>query len=189
MGLTQSILNFFSKIFGKKPMRFFMIGLDAAGKTTILYQLKLREMVQATPTVGFNIETVKCQNLTFTLWDMGGAIRIRELWHHYYPASKAAIFVFDSKDRDPRRIKLAAEELHGLSSEIAAYEIPLLIFANKQDCEGAMSLEEVNEALQPQDLKQKKWYIQPCSAKTREGLSEGFGWLGSIIYPKEVTPK
>ena len=143
MGIPQSISNFFSKIFGKKPTKFFMVGLDSAGKTTILYQLKLGEMVQSIPTVGFNIETVKYQNLTFTLWDMGGAIKIRELWHHYYADSKGAIFVFDSQDLYDNRIELTAKELHGLSSEIAAYNIPLLIFANKQDCEGAMNLENI----------------------------------------------
>ena len=160
-----------------------MVGLDAAGKTTILYQLKLGEMVQSIPTIGFNVETVTHQNLSFTLWDIGGGDRIRLLWHHYYKGSRGAIFIIDSEDKN--RIELAVQELHRLSSELAEYDIPLLVFANKQDSEGAMSLEEIAKILHPQDLKQKDWHIQPCSAKTGEGLYEGLEWLGSIVCPQE----
>ena len=184
MGLVSSISNLFTRIF-PNPKRLITIGLDSAGKTTILYRLKLGEVVQTIPTIGFNIETVKCKNLTFSMWDAGGACKIRELWHHYYPGSDAAIFVFDSQDRYEGRGKHAAEELHRFSSEIEEYGIPLLIFANKQDCEGAMSLEEIQEILHPHDLKQKDWHIQLCSAKTGEGLYEGLEWIGSIVCPKK----
>ena len=49
----------FSRMFGKKDMRILMVGLDAAGKTTILYKLKLGEVVTTIPTIGFNVETVR----------------------------------------------------------------------------------------------------------------------------------
>jgi len=183
MGLVSSISNLFTKIF-TKPKKIFMNGLDNAGKTTILYRLKLGEVINTIPTIGFNVETVKCHNVTFNMWDAGGASKIRELWRHYYPESDAGIFVFDSQDRYEGRGELAAKELHKFSSEIEEYGIPLLIFANKQDCEGAMSLEEIERILHPHDLKQKKWYIQLCSAKTGEGLYEGLEWIGNIVCPK-----
>jgi ADP-ribosylation factor 1/2 len=70
MGLTVSKL--FDRLFGKKEMRILMLGLDAAGKTTILYKLKLGEVVSSVPTIGFNVETVEYKNIKFTVWDVGG---------------------------------------------------------------------------------------------------------------------
>jgi len=70
MGL--SISKLFDKVFGKKEMRILMLGLDAAGKTTILYKLKLGEVVSSVPTIGFNVETVEYKNIKFTVWDVGG---------------------------------------------------------------------------------------------------------------------
>ncbi|XP_020924286.1 ADP-ribosylation factor 4 isoform X1 [Sus scrofa] len=82
MGLTISSL--FSRLFGKKQMRILMVGLDAAGKTTILYKLKLGEIVTTIPTIGFNVETVEYKNICFTVWDVGGQDKIRPLWRHYF---------------------------------------------------------------------------------------------------------
>ena len=57
-----------SKVFGNKEMRILMLGLDAAGKTTILYKLKLDQSVNTIPTVGFNVETVTYKNVKFNVW-------------------------------------------------------------------------------------------------------------------------
>jgi small GTP-binding protein len=65
-------------------MRILMLGLDAAGKTTILYKFKLGEVVSSVPTIGFNVETVEYKNVKFTVWDVGGQDKIRLLWRHYY---------------------------------------------------------------------------------------------------------
>ncbi|KAA3486353.1 ADP-ribosylation factor 2 [Gossypium australe] len=70
MGL--SFAKLFSRLFAKKEMRILMVGLDAAGKTTILYKLKLGEIVTTIPTIGFNVETVEYKNISFTVWDVGG---------------------------------------------------------------------------------------------------------------------
>ena len=69
---------------GKKDMRILMVGLDAAGKTTILYKLKLGEVVATIPTIGFNVESVDYKNISFNVWDVGGQYKIRMLWKHYY---------------------------------------------------------------------------------------------------------
>ena len=106
MGLAFSSL--FDKWFGKKEMRILMLGLDAAGKTTILYKLKLGEVVSSVPTIGFNVETVEYKNIKFTVWDVGGC-NMRVLWRHYYDNTQGLIFVVDSSDKD--RIDLAKEEL------------------------------------------------------------------------------
>jgi len=182
MGLVASISGLISKFFTKTPKRVVMVGLDAVGKTSILYKLKLGDIVQTIPTIGFNLETIQYKNLTFNVWDVGGGDKIRLLWNQYFEESHAMIFVFDSQDDAEYRQEIAAEELHRLSSEMAEYGMTtLLIFANKQDSKNAMSMEEIKKILRPHDLKQRHWHIQPCSAKTGEGLYEGLAWLAKVL--------
>merc|ERR1739848_588727 len=102
-------LSIFRSLFGKKEMRILMVGLDAAGKTTILYKLKLGEIVTTIPTIGFNVETVEYKNISFTVWDVGGQDKIRPLWRHYFQNTQGLIFVVDSNDRD--RMGEARDEL------------------------------------------------------------------------------
>ncbi|KAH7492057.1 ADP-ribosylation factor [Phytophthora ramorum] len=106
MGMAFS--RVFERLFGKKEMRILMVGLDAAGKTTILYKLKLGEVVTTIPTIGFNVETVEYKNISFTVWDVGGQDKIRPLWRHYYQNTQGLIFVVDSNDRD--RVDAARDE-------------------------------------------------------------------------------
>ena len=89
MGLNFSSL--FQSLFGKKEMRILMVGLDAAGKTTILYKLKLGEIVTTIPTIGFNVETVEYKNISFTVWDVGGQDKIRPLWRHYFQVRRGSM--------------------------------------------------------------------------------------------------
>lgn len=90
----------------------FSVGLDAAGKTTILYKLKLGEIVTTIPTIGFNVETVEYKNICFTVWDVGGQDKIRPLWRHYFQNTQGLIFVVDSNDRE--RITEAEKELQNM---------------------------------------------------------------------------
>merc|ERR1712094_168594 len=103
------------RMLGSKEMRILMVGLDAAGKTTVLYKLKLGEVVTTIPTIGFNVETVEYKNIRFTVWDIGGQDRIRKLWRHYYQGTQGLIFVVDSNDRD--RVEDAREELNKMLGE------------------------------------------------------------------------
>eukprot|EP00435_Cladocopium_sp_Y103_P039580 s2267_g10.t1 len=125
---------------GKQEMRILMVGLDAAGKTTILYKLKLGEVVTTIPTIGFNVETVEYKNLSFTVWDVGGQDKIRPLWRHYYQGTNGLIYVVDSNDRD--RIEDAREELNKMLNEDEMRDAVLLVFANKQDLPQAMTAAE-----------------------------------------------
>ena len=69
MGLLFS--KVWTRLIGSQEMKILMLGLDAAGKTTILYRLKLAEVVTTIPTVGFNVEMVEYKNINFTVWDVG----------------------------------------------------------------------------------------------------------------------
>jgi len=173
----------FSKIWqrmlGPKEMRILMLGLDAAGKTTILYRLKLSEVVTTIPTVGFNVETVEYKNINFTVWDVGGQDKIRRLWRFYFQGTDGLIFVVDSSDRD--RIQDAQEELHRMLAEPELEKAALLVLANKQDLANAMPANEVMQQLELQKLRHRKWFIQATSAPTGDGLYEGLDWLSKAL--------
>lgn len=77
MGILISTLM--DRFFGATPARIVMLGLDNAGKTTVLYKLKLGEVVTTIPTIGFNVETVVYKNISFTVWDVGGQTKIRKV--------------------------------------------------------------------------------------------------------------
>nr|ACO10868.1 ADP-ribosylation factor 4 [Caligus rogercresseyi] len=177
MGLTISSL--FSRLFGKKQMRILMVGLDAAGKTTILYKLKLGEIVTTIPTIGFNVETVEYRNICFTVWDVGGQDKIRPLWRHYFQNTQGIIFVVDSNDRE--RIFEAREELQKMLQEDELREAHLLVFANKQDLPEAMNAAELTDKMGLNDLRSRKWYIQATCATQGNGLYEGLDWLSNEL--------
>ncbi|XP_044258683.1 ADP-ribosylation factor 2-like [Tribolium madens] len=173
MGLTLSGL--FRKFFGKKQLRILMIGLDGAGKTTILYKLKFGEIVTTIPTIGFNVEMVEYKNITFTVWDVGGQDKIRRLWRHYFQNTQGIIFVVDSSDRD--RIDEARKELQSLMQEYELQNAALLVLANKQDLPVSMTAAEIAEKMQLNELRARKWQIQGTCALRGNGLYEGFEWL------------
>ncbi|EEZ99096.1 ADP ribosylation factor 4 [Tribolium castaneum] len=173
MGLTLSGL--FRKFFGKKQLRILMVGLDGAGKTTILYKLKFGEIVTTIPTIGFNVEMVEYKNITFTVWDVGGQDKIRRLWRHYFQNTQGIIFVVDSSDRD--RIDEARKELQSLMQEYELQNAALLVLANKQDLPVSMTSAEIGEKMQLNALRARKWHIQGTCALRGNGLYEGFEWL------------
>jgi ADP-ribosylation factor protein 1 len=188
MGLTFS--KIWARLFSKKEMRILMVGLDAAGKTTILYKLKLGEVVTTIPTIGFNVETVEYKTISFTVWDVGGQDKIRPLWRHYYQNTQGVIFVVDSNDRD--RIDdskdyehSAKEELHRMLAEDELRDAVLLVFANKQDLPNAMKVQEVTDRLGLNKLRNRQWYIQGASAPTGDGLYEGLDWLSNTLSKKK----
>ncbi|XP_062861330.1 ADP-ribosylation factor 5-like [Trichomycterus rosablanca] len=177
MGLTISSL--FGRLFGKKQMRILMVGLDAAGKTTILYKLKLGEIVTTIPTIGFNVETVEYKNICFTVWDVGGQDKIRPLWRHYFQNTQGLIFVVDSNDRE--RIAESADELSKMLQEDELREAVLLVFSNKQDLPNAMPVSELTDKLGLQSLRSRTWYVQATCATQGTGLYEGLDWLSNEL--------
>jgi len=182
MGLSVSRL--LSTLFRNKEMRILMVGLDAAGKTTILYKLKLGEIVTTIPTIGFNVETVEYKNISFTVWDVGGQDKIRPLWRHYFQNTQGIIFVVDSNDRE--RVSEAREELQRMLNEDELRDALLLVFANKQDLPNAMNAAEITDKLGLQALRQRTWYIQAACATSGDGLYEGLEWLATNINKRRT---
>ncbi|XP_077060316.1 ADP-ribosylation factor 4-like [Siphateles boraxobius] len=169
----------FSRLFVKKQIRLLMVGLDAAGKTTVLYKLKLGEVVTTIPTIGFNVETVDYNNISFTVWDVGGQTKIRGLWKYYYQYTEGLIFVVDSSD--PERIETAAEELKMMLAEDEMRDAVLLVLANKQDLPKAMTVSELTDRLGLHTLRGRQWFVQATCAVQGSGLYEGLDWLSDQL--------
>ena len=155
--------------------RLLMLGLDASGKTTILYKLKLGEVVSTIPTIGFNVETLQVGKVKLTVWDVGGQEKIRTLWRHYYENVNGLVFVVDSTDRE--RLQEVRDELARLIDEASLQGAPLLVFANKQDLHNAISVSELTQELNLANIRDRQWFIQSCSATSGYGLDEGITWF------------
>ncbi|EOA31520.1 hypothetical protein CARUB_v10014710mg [Capsella rubella] len=180
--MGQTFRKLFDTFFGNQEMRVVMLGLDAAGKTTILYKLHIGEVLSTVPTIGFNVEKVQYKNVMFTVWDVGGQEKLRPLWRHYFNNTDGLIYVVDSLDRE--RIVKAKQEFQEIIRDPFMLNSVILVFANKQDMRGAMSPREVCEGLGLLDLKNRKWHIQGTCALQGDGLYEGLDWLSTTL--KEV---
>ncbi|KAL8143735.1 hypothetical protein V2J09_016767 [Rumex salicifolius] len=186
MGSSSSRLM--KRLMSKREMKILMVGLDASGKTTILYKIKLGEVVKTLPTIGFNVETVEYRNVSFAVWDVGGQDKIRGLWKHYFQYTQGLIFVVDSVDRG--RISEARGALHRILSEASENDLrdaALLVIANKQDLPNAMQVSEIAHNLALHLIQVRRWYIQGASAITGHGLYEGLEWLSNTIAMKQMN--
>ncbi|ELV12368.1 ADP-ribosylation factor 1 [Tupaia chinensis] len=156
-----------------------MVSLDAAGKTTILYKLKLGEIVTTISTIDFSVETVEYKNISFTVWDVRSQDEILPLWCHYFQNTQGLIFVVGSNDRVC--VNEAREELMRMLAEDELRGAVLLVFANKQDLPNAMSAAKITDKLGLHSLCHKNWYIQATCATSGDGLYKGLDWLSNQL--------
>ncbi|UJR20354.1 hypothetical protein I4U23_023485 [Adineta vaga] len=177
--MSSYIRSMLNKIFGKPEYRVLIIGLDAAGKTTILYRLKLGEPVTTIPTIGFNVESLTYKSVPLTFWDIGGRDKIRPLFRHYFHNTQALMFIVDSNDRE--RLPEATDTLWRLLCEDELREIPVLIYRNKMDLEHTLSQEDIIEQMRLNDIRNRPWHIQSCSATKGDGLYEGLDWISRAV--------
>ncbi|KAI7883909.1 ARF/SAR superfamily [Lichtheimia hyalospora FSU 10163] len=173
MGIVFS--NLWNRLFSKTPIKIIIVGLDNAGKTTILYRLLMNQIVVTTPTIGSNVEQIEYKNIKFLMWDIAGQETLRSSWKTYYVDTKAVIMVIDSTDA--ARLNVAKEELHHMMESDQLQNASLLVFANKQDVKSSLSAAKISEALSLSSLKDRQWHIQACSALSGDGLHEGLDWL------------
>ncbi|KAK2972846.1 hypothetical protein RJ640_028374 [Escallonia rubra] len=164
--MGQAFRKLFDAFFGNSEMRVVMLGLDAAGKTTILYKLHIGEVLSTVPTIG-------------------GQEKLRPLWRHYFNNTDGLIYVVDSLDRE--RISKAKAEFQAIIRDPFMLNSVILVFANKQDMKGAMTPMEVCEGLGLYDLKNRKWHIQGTCALRGDGLYEGLDWLASTLKELKAT--
>jgi len=177
------------------PIKLLLVGLDAAGKTTILYKWSLGEVATVIPTIGFNVESATFRGSIVTAWDVGGRSKIRPLRRHYYKNTDAVIFVVDSNDSD--RLDQARDELHrDILNEKDLKDRPLLVFCNKQDLPNALSADAIASCLGIIDDKvgdddaghtRRPCRVMPCVATTGKGIDKGFQWLCDTVRQAKAT--
>ncbi len=175
---------FYDWWYGPRDVRVLLVGLDSAGKTTILYRAKRGETTPTVPTVGFNVETLEIGGLTVVAWDVGGQDSIRPLWKHYYDGVDAIVFVVDSADR--ARFKLAGTEMWSMMSTPELRNSLLLVFANKRDLPGSATTAEIVDALELGRLT-RAWRAVSCVATTGEGVDGGFAWLAKTLRERRAA--
>jgi len=163
------------QLFRNAEHKVIIVGLDNAGKTTILYQFLMDEVVHTSPTIGSNVEEIHCKKSHFIMWDIGGQETLRSSWSTYYSNSDFVILVIDSSDRE--RLHITKEDLYLMLQHADLRKAKLLVFANKQDIQGRMSAAEISQELNLTSLKDRTWTIQACCALTGEGLSQGLEWM------------
>ena len=173
----------------KHKLKIMMVGLDAAGRTTILYKLKLGEVVTTIPTIGFNVETINYRDTAITIHEYSGIKKVRPLWKHGLDNGRqCVVFVIDSNDRERiddtsgSKDDNAKDELKNLLKEDELKDSLLLVLANKQDLPNCMSVNEIIERLGLNRLRNRKWYIFATCACTGDGLYEGLDWVINMLY-------
>ena len=177
MGCNLTFLSELKAKTQEMDKKILFLGLDNAGKTTLLFKLKEDEFKETVPTIGLNVEQIKYRNMTLTLWDVGG--QARKLWKHYYDSVDAIIFVVDSADS--ARLGDVKKELLSINIEPGLESVPLLVLGNKQDVEEALSEDALGKELSVADMPKKEVAFQGCSAKSGEGVWEGIAKLADLM--------
>lgn len=141
--LWQGIIEWLQGIFFSHEMELTIIGLQNAGKTTLVNLLSTGDFTDdRIPTVGFNMRRVQKGGVTLKIWDLGGQARFRTMWERYCRGVSAVVFVLDAADRE--RFETAKVELHDILSRPALAAIPVLVLANKSDLPAAVkSVDEI----------------------------------------------
>ncbi|KAF2892608.1 hypothetical protein ILUMI_13566 [Ignelater luminosus] len=166
----------------EKDLRLLLLGLDNAGKTTILKILASEDITQITPTAGFNIKSVISDGFKLNVWDIGGQRKIRPYWKNYFENTDVLIYVVDSSDR--KRLEETGLELYELLADDKLENVPLLVYANKQDLPEALTASDLAQALGLPTIKDRAWQIQACTASQGSGVREGMEWVCKSIKKK-----
>jgi ADP-ribosylation factor-like protein 4 len=177
-----------------RAIHLVILGLDAAGKSTVLYQLRFHQYVSTTPTIGFNYERVRANvstlpadGVTFAIWDVGGQDKVRPLWRSYTRSTDGIFFVVDSCDSD--RLEEAKVELLRTARVPETLGVPIVVLANKQDLPGSRNPDDIQKLLSLNEMTGRPWSIHPACAVTGEGLDEAIGQLYDMIVKRRKAMK
>jgi len=186
MGLMLSqIASLFEGLWGTRECKILVLGLDNAGKTSILYRMQIGEVVSTIPTIGFNVETVEKHGLKFQVWDLGGQSSIRPYWRVYMQKTDGIVFVVDSCDTE--RLDTSRDELHNILAEDELAGASILVYANKQDLPLALTDSAIAERLALTSITNQPWAIFRSSAITGEGIFEGMEWLAQALKSADTS--
>ncbi|NXD26362.1 ARL14 protein, partial [Spelaeornis formosus] len=149
-----------------------MLGLDSAGKSTLLYKLRYKDAFLTMPTIGFNVDMIEARkDFTLTFWDVGGQKKMRELWSNFLEDTDGLLYVVDSSAK--HRLDESRREFELILKNESIKNVPVVVLANKQDLPGALNAEEITRRFKMKKFcSDRNWYVQPCCATTGEGLAE-----------------
>ncbi|PRP83620.1 LON peptidase N-terminal domain and ring finger 3 [Planoprotostelium fungivorum] len=178
MGLFSDI---FSSLFNKKKLRMVCVGLDNSGKTTIINWFKPKKAVEIVPTVGYQVEEFSKHGINFTVLDMSGQNKYRNMWEHYYNDAGAIIWVIDGSDKF--RLVVVKDELNALLAHPAVKKnaVPVLLYVNKVDVPECMTNDEITAGLELEKISGHPWHLSRSNGITGEGVEEGVSWLVNNI--------
>lgn len=180
--LEGNVFGWFASWFYQREYRIIVVGLDGAGKTTIMRLLQTGKITTTVPSnhptyvlaIGFNVDSFNIDQFKVEMWDLGGQSSIRAYWRCYLANTDGIVFVVDSAD--PERFIIGKAELMALLKEPEIEGVPVLILSNKSDAEGARSAVQVSKALDLASISKRPWSIHQSSAKSGQGIKEGIKW-------------
>ncbi|CAF2088316.1 hypothetical protein BRARA_F02469 [Brassica rapa] len=176
MGLWDAFLNWLRSLFFKQEMELSLIGLQNAGKTSLVNVVATggysEDMI---PTVGFNMRKVTKGSVTIKLWDLGGQPRFRSMWERYCRSVSAIVYVVDAAD--PDNLSVSKSELHDLLSKTSLSGIPLLVLGNKIDKPGALSKDDLTEEMGLKSLTDREVCCFMISCKNSTNIDQVIDWL------------
>ena len=181
----SSCFGFLSCCYEEEPKRVLILGLDGAGKTTLIYLLKYKKLITTLPTVGFNIEELEiAKKLKVRLWDVGGHFKVRQLWTHYYMTTTGIIYIVDASAK--QRMQESKEEFYKILKHPDVKEnIPVVIFVNKQELDDSLSTNEVIEYFELKKNVTHPWHVQGCSIHRQDGVWGGIEKLSNMIKQRK----
>lgn len=178
--------GFWNYLFAKTELHILILGLDMAGKTTLLEQMKgifnhpqpgiPPERIP--PTIGLNIAKMNVDKCRVIFWDLGGQVRMRSIWEKYYAEAHGMIFVVDSADVG--RFEEAKLAFDAVRHHDDLGGVPVMLLANKQDLAGALMEEDIAMRFQLPEHEHARHHmfrLQPASCLTCEGIEDGIRWI------------
>ncbi|KAJ0043323.1 hypothetical protein Pint_18560 [Pistacia integerrima] len=185
MGFFDSLLNWLRSLFFKQEMELSLVGLQNAGKTSLVNSIAVGEHFLCNffggysedmiPTVGFNMRKVTKGNVTIKLWDLGGQRRFRTMWERYCRGVSAILYVVDAADRDS--VPISRSELFDLLTKPSLSGIPLLVLGNKIDKSEALSKQALVDQLGLGSITDREVCCYMISCKDSVNIDIVIDWL------------
>lgn len=163
-----------------KQIQICLLGLEGSGKTTIVRHLFNEPADDVRPSNGFEIRPLQIQDITISVYDVGGSQQNRSFWRNYFETSDVLIWVIDSTNRD--KIEESRKELETLLQSDRNQSTPLLIVASKQDCQEPLSLQEISSYLGCCNDPRRQWNAIHCGNNDFSQLEKGLRWIIDVCF-------